>query len=56
MLEKLITWSIKNKVIVIFMTVLLVGLGAQALFTTPVDAIPDLSDVQVIVYTESKGQ
>ena len=56
MLQRIITWSIKNKTIVIFMTVLAIGLGIWALLTTPVDAIPDLSDVQVIVYTEDKGQ
>jgi copper/silver efflux system protein len=56
MLQKIIEWSIKNKIIVIFLTVLAIGLGARALFTTPIDAIPDLSDVQVIVYTEAKGQ
>jgi Cu(I)/Ag(I) efflux system membrane protein CusA/SilA len=56
MLQRIIEWSIKNKVIVIFLTVLAVGLGIESLFTMPVDAIPDLSDVQVIVYTESKGQ
>jgi copper/silver efflux system protein len=56
MLNNVIEWSIKNKVIVIFVTVLLVGAGINALLTTSVDAIPDLSDVQVIVYTESKGQ
>ena len=56
MLEKVIAWSIKNKIIVIFLTVLAIGLGIRALLTTPIDAIPDLSDVQVIVYTEAKGQ
>jgi copper/silver efflux system protein len=56
MLQKIIEWSIKNKIIVIFITVLAIGLGARSLFTTPIDAIPDLSDVQVIVYTEAKGQ
>ena len=55
MLQRIIEWSIKNKIIVIFLTVLLVGFGVEALFTTPIDAVPDLSDVQVIVYTESKG-
>ena len=45
MLEKLIVWSIKNKVIVIFLTVILIGVGIQSLLNTPVDAIPDLSDV-----------
>ena len=54
--QKIIEWSIKNKIIVIFATVLAIGLGVHALITTPVDAIPDLSDVQVIVYTEAKGQ
>ena len=56
MLPKIIEWSIKNKIMVIFATVLAIGLGIHALMTTPVDAIPDLSDVQVIVYTEAKGQ
>jgi Cu(I)/Ag(I) efflux system membrane protein CusA/SilA len=56
MLQKTIEWSIKNKIIVIFLTVLAIGLGVHALLTMPVDAIPDLSDVQVIVYTEAKGQ
>jgi Cu(I)/Ag(I) efflux system membrane protein CusA/SilA len=56
MLQKIITWSINNKIIVIFMTVLAIGLGSWSLLTTPIDAIPDLSDVQVIVYTEAKGQ
>jgi len=56
MLQKTIEWSIKNKTIVIFLTVLAIALGIRALLTTPIDAIPDLSDVQVIVYTEAKGQ
>jgi len=56
MLQKIIEWSIKNKTIVIFLTILAIGLGAYSLLNTPVDAIPDLSDVQVIVYTEAKGQ
>jgi len=56
MLSKIIEWSIKNKIIVIFLTVFAIGLGAYSLLHTPIDAIPDLSDVQVIVYTEAKGQ
>jgi copper/silver efflux system protein len=56
MLEKIIAWSIKNRVLVVLLTVLAVSAGIWALVTTPVDAIPDLSDVQVIVYTEFKGQ
>ena len=56
MLEKLIEWSIKNKFLVIMLTIFAIGAGVSAIVTTPVDAIPDLSDVQVIVYTEYEGQ
>jgi Cu(I)/Ag(I) efflux system membrane protein CusA/SilA len=56
MLEKIIEWSIKNRVLVIFLTALAIGYGVYSLFSTPVDAIPDLSDVQVIIYTEDQGQ
>src|SRR3954464_96494 len=56
MLEKIITWSIRNRILVLLFTALGLGLGVYALSTTPVDALPDLSDVQVIVYTEHKGQ
>jgi len=56
MLEKLIEWSIKNKFLVIMLTIFALGAGIWAIVTTPVDAIPDLSDVQVIVYTEYEGQ
>jgi copper/silver efflux system protein len=56
MLEKLIEWSIKNKFLVTMLTIFALGVGIWAIMTTPVDAIPDLSDVQVIVYTEYQGQ
>ncbi len=56
MLEKIIEWSIKNKFLVIMLTIFAIGGGMYSLFSTPIDAIPDLSDVQVIVYTEDKGQ
>lgn len=56
MLERVIEWSIKNRFLVILFTVFIIGGGLYALFSTPVDAIPDLSDVQVIIYTEFKGQ
>ncbi|MDB5106579.1 MAG: heavy metal efflux pump, CzcA family [Fibrobacteres bacterium] len=56
MLERIITWSIRNKVLVILMTILAIGFGAYSLSKTPIDALPDLSDAQVIVYTEHKGQ
>jgi len=56
MLEKIIELSIRNRIIVILLTILAIGWGTYSLFTTPIDAIPDLSDVQVIIYTEFQGQ
>ena len=56
MLEKIIEWSIKNKFIVILLTSFVVVAGIYSLRNTPIDAIPDLSDVQVIIYTEYPGQ
>src|SRR5512133_805431 len=56
MLEKIIEWSIKNRILVILLTILGIGYGTYSLMSTPIDAIPDLSDVQVIIYTEQKGQ
>ena len=56
MLEKVIIWSIRNKFIVVLLTVFAVAAGIYSLYHTPIDAIPDLSDVQVIIYTEYPGQ
>ncbi len=56
MLEKIIEWSIRNKFLVILATVFVIVAGIYALRNTPLDAIPDLSDVQVIVFTEYPGQ
>jgi len=56
LIAKLIEWSINNKFLVILFTTALIGLGIWALLTTKVDAIPDLSDVQVIIITEYPGQ
>ncbi|TAN64393.1 efflux RND transporter permease subunit [bacterium] len=56
MLKRIIELSIKNRLIVILMTFFAVGIGLWALFRTPIDAIPDLSDAQVIIYTEYPGQ
>jgi Cu(I)/Ag(I) efflux system membrane protein CusA/SilA len=56
MLEKIIGWSIRNTFLIILMTLFLVCSGLYSLQNTPVDAIPDLSDVQVIIFTEYKGQ
>ena len=56
MLEKIIEWSIHNRFLVILATLGIVGAGVYSLINTPLDAIPDLSDVQVIIYTEYTGQ
>ena len=56
LIAKLIEWSVNNKFLVIIFTVALILLGIWALTTTPVDAIPDLSDVQVIIMSEYEGQ
>ncbi|MEZ5440161.1 MAG: efflux RND transporter permease subunit [Lysobacterales bacterium] len=56
MIAALIRWSIHNRVLVLLGTLILLGWGLFALRQTPVDAIPDLSDVQVIVKTSFPGQ
>jgi len=56
MVEKLITWSARNPFLIGLATLLLVAGGVIAMLRTPLDALPDLSDVQVIVYTEVPGQ
>ncbi|MEI7867320.1 MAG: efflux RND transporter permease subunit [Candidatus Methylumidiphilus sp.] len=56
MLERIIAWSLRNVFLVLLMTVFIVGSGIYALMKMPLDALPDLSDVQVIVYTEYPGQ
>jgi len=52
----IIDWSIRNRLLVILLTLMLTGWGLQALKNTPLDAIPDLSDVQVIIKTTYPGQ
>ncbi len=56
MIEKIIEWSINNKFLVIFATLFILCAGIVAMVNTPLDAIPDLSDVQVIIYTDYPGQ
>ena len=56
MLERIINWSVRNVFLVLLTTLFIVGAGVYSLLKTPLDAIPDLSDVQVIVYTEYPGQ
>jgi Cu(I)/Ag(I) efflux system membrane protein CusA/SilA len=56
MLERLIAWSARNPFLIGLATVAVVAAGVLAIARTPLDALPDLSDVQVIVYTEYPGQ
>ncbi len=56
MLKAIIDFSLKNKFIVLLATLALILGGVYALKNIPLDAIPDLSDTQVIIYTEYPGQ
>jgi Cu(I)/Ag(I) efflux system membrane protein CusA/SilA len=56
MLRRIIDWSLDNRLVIALASVTIVVVGGWAMATTPVDAIPDLSDVQVIVQTEWTGQ
>ena len=56
MIARLIRWSIANRFLVLLATLMLTGWGLWALARTPLDAIPDLSDVQVILRTTYPGQ
>ena len=56
MLNSIIDWSARNRFLVILATLFVTLAGIYAVLKTPLDALPDLSDVQVIVYTEYSGQ
>ena len=56
MIARLIAWSAKNLMLIFIATAFVVVAGVWAIRTLPLDAIPDLSDTQVIVYTEFPGQ
>ncbi|HEX6133496.1 MAG TPA: CusA/CzcA family heavy metal efflux RND transporter [Longimicrobiales bacterium] len=56
MLKRIIEWSVDNRLIVLVVTAFLVAAGIVALGRTPLEALPDLSDVQVIVQTDFEGQ
>lgn len=56
MIAAIIRWSVGNRFFVILATVILVGVGLYSVKNTPVDALPDLSDVQVIIKTSYPGQ
>ena len=56
MIANIIHWSIRNRFLVILLTFALVGWGIYSIKNTPLDALPDLSDVQVIIKTSFPGQ
>ncbi len=56
MLNALIAWSTRNRFLVLLLSVFVTLAGIYAIAKTPLDALPDLSDVQVIIYTEYPGQ
>src|SRR2546426_11063308 len=56
MLAAIIRWSTRNVLLILMATVFVVAAGIYAVSRTPLDAIPDLSDPQVIIYTEYPGQ
>ncbi|CAG0969620.1 partial Cation efflux system protein CusA, partial [Anaerolineae bacterium] len=56
MLANIIAWSGRNRFLVLLATLFIIIAGIYAVMKTPLDALPDLSDVQVIVYTEYPGQ
>jgi Cu(I)/Ag(I) efflux system membrane protein CusA/SilA len=56
MLSNIIDWSGRNRFLVLLATLFITLWGVFAVLRTPIDALPDLSDVQVIVYTEVPGQ
>src|SRR5690349_2477655 len=56
MIEHLIEWSARNRFFVFLLSAIAIGAGLYGVYHTPLDAIPDLSDVQVIVYTNWEGR
>ena len=56
MLGRIIEWSVRHVFLVLLGTFFLIAAGIYAVINTPLDALPDLSDVQVILYTEYPGQ
>jgi Cu(I)/Ag(I) efflux system membrane protein CusA/SilA len=56
MIATIIRWSLQNRLLVLLMTAMLIAWGIQAVRNTAIDALPDLSDVQVIIKTSYPGQ
>jgi Cu(I)/Ag(I) efflux system membrane protein CusA/SilA len=56
MIARLIRWSIANRFLVLLATFMIAAWGVWSMLKTPLDAIPDLSDVQVIIRTTYPGR
>ena len=56
MIEKIIEYSARNRIIILMLFALIIAWGVWSVYKTPVDAIPDLSDNQVIVFTDYMGR
>ena len=56
MIARLIRWSVAHRPLVLLASLMLAAWGVWAVRSTPIDALPDLSDVQVIVRTGYPGQ
>lgn len=56
MIERIIEWSLKNRFLVACGALLLIALGVRAIYLTPVDAIPDLTEKQVLVFGDWMGR
>ena len=56
MINRLIAWSLRNRFLVVCGILFIIGWGIRALYHTPVDAIPDLSENQVIVFADWPGR
>jgi copper/silver efflux system protein len=56
MIERIIEFSARNRFLIIVLYVVIIGIGIWSIYNTPVDAIPDLSENQVIVFTEWMGR
>ncbi len=56
MIERVIEWSLRNRFVVACATLLVIALGIRAVYQTPVDAFPDLTENQVLVYADWEGR
>jgi copper/silver efflux system protein len=56
MIHRIIEWSLRNRFLVACAVLFLVGFGVYSVYITPVDAIPDLSENQVIVFADWAGR